>query len=81
MKLRSAVDSMCRECIYDPLDRGTCWQQVACCTSSSCPLFSVRPVKCTQIPISLLEHWRICLEDLDARARALVKDDNSCKID
>jgi hypothetical protein len=81
MKLRSAIDSMCRQCSYDKLDRGSCWQQVACCTLTSCPLFSVRPVRCSQIPKSLLDHRRIRLEDLDQRARVLVRGENSCEID
>lgn len=44
MSLRAAINAKCRECIYDPLSGGGTWrQQVAACTSRSCPLYPVRP--------------------------------------
>ena len=43
-KLRSAINSMCKDCIYDPYDKGTWRQQVEACTSYNCPLYDVRPV-------------------------------------
>ena len=41
--LRAAINAKCRECIYDPHDRGTWREQVERCTGYSCPLFDVRP--------------------------------------
>jgi len=42
--LRKAIDGQCRNCIYDPLSRGTWREQVAACASANCSLFAVRPV-------------------------------------
>ena len=43
--LRKAVDVMCKSCIYDPGSGNGAWrQQVQACSSSNCPLHSVRPV-------------------------------------
>ena len=42
--LRSRIDAKCRECVYDPLDKGTWRKQVENCTSPNCPLFDVRPL-------------------------------------
>jgi len=44
LSLRSAVNSKCRECIYDPKARGAWREQVADCVSANCPLHPVRPV-------------------------------------
>lgn len=45
MSLRKAIDEKCKECIYDPHGGNGSWrQQVAACTSESCPLYSVRPM-------------------------------------
>ena len=41
--LRGKIDAKCVECIYDPYDKGTWRQQVARCTSYTCPLRPVRP--------------------------------------
>jgi hypothetical protein len=66
---------MCKDCTYDELDKGTWRQQVAACTIKTCPLHSVRPVdKRTLIPSELLDHWGIKPEDLDDKARQLIKD-------
>ncbi len=43
MSLRSAVNRKCKECLYDSGERGGWRQQIEACTSSSCPLFNVRP--------------------------------------
>ncbi len=72
MSLRKAINNKCRECIYDPLDKGTAAQQIACCVSSDCSLHSVRPMTATIIPSSLLDAYRITPEQLDAEAKALV---------
>ena len=70
MKLRKAVNAMCRSCAYDPTDLGTAAQQIACCTSRECPLHAVRPVTTKEIPARLLEHWNLRPTQLDSRARA-----------
>lgn len=74
-KFRKAINEMCKDCTYDELDKGTWRQQVAACTIKTCPLHSVRPVdKRTLIPSELLDHWGIKPEDLDSKARQLIKD-------
>ena len=46
--LRSAIDAMCKSCIYDPRSGNGAWrEQVAGCSSSRCPLHSVRPLPVT----------------------------------
>jgi len=45
MSLRKAINSKCRECIYDPVSGNGTWrQQVAACTSKTCPIYLVRPM-------------------------------------
>lgn len=40
-----AINAKCRECIYDPVSGTGNWrQQVEACTSTSCPLYVVRPL-------------------------------------
>ena len=41
--LRAAINAYCRDCIYDPLDRGNWRQQVTACEIPDCPLYPVRP--------------------------------------
>ena len=43
ISLRKAVDSNCKQCIYDNLAPGTWRQQVTLCTVIKCPLWDVRP--------------------------------------
>ena len=44
VSLRGAINSKCRECIYDPVGGSGTWrQQVEQCTSFSCPLWPIRP--------------------------------------
>jgi len=40
----TAIADKCRDCIYDPIARGTWREQVADCVSSSCALHPVRAV-------------------------------------
>ena len=44
--LRSAINQHCKDCIYDPLDKGAGnWrQQVEACTVKKCALYEVRPI-------------------------------------
>ena len=72
--LREAINVKCRECTYDPLDVGGASHQIAACISSDCPLHPVRPITCTRLPLRLLEAWHVHPEQLDARARALVRE-------
>lgn len=78
MSLRNAINAKCRECIYDPLDKGSAAQQIACCMIHDCPLHPVRPITATVIPQQLLEHWRIPIGSLCERARPLVKTASPC---
>lgn len=43
MSLRKAINDKCRECVFDPLGRGTWREQVFMCAVPSCPLYPVRP--------------------------------------
>jgi hypothetical protein len=40
----AAINAMCKQCIYDPYQRGNWRQQVEACTSKACPLYEFRPV-------------------------------------
>lgn len=42
--LRAAIDAACKACLYDPGAGGKWREQVALCSSASCPLHHVRPV-------------------------------------
>ena len=45
MSLRKRIDNMCRSCLHDPIGGNGSWRnQVANCTSKSCPLYDVRPL-------------------------------------
>ncbi len=44
LSMRDAINAKCRECIHDPLARGTWREQVQECTSAQCPLFPLRPL-------------------------------------
>ena len=79
--LRKAINNMCKDCSYDKYDKGTWRQQIAACTISECPLHEVRPVDekyngthTTHLTIELLNHWQIKPEELDERARSILKD-------
>ena len=41
---KAKIRAFCCHCIYDPYSDGTWLKQVGNCTSSHCPLFTVRPV-------------------------------------
>ncbi len=43
MSLRKAIDHKCKDCIYDPLEKGTWRSQVTNCSCTDCPLFAIRP--------------------------------------
>lgn len=43
MGLRQAINDKCKDCNYDPLDKGTWRQQVESCTFKGCPLWEYRP--------------------------------------
>ena len=73
MSLRDAINVFCRDCIYDPLDYGTCAQQIACCTAFTCKLHPKRPVTAVKIPSDLLNRYGLSPDDLDMRARVLVE--------
>ena len=70
--IRKAINQKCFECTVDPLDAGSPARQIAACIDTDCPLHSVRPITCTELPLRLLEGWGVRPDQLDARARALV---------
>ena len=41
---RKAVNNMCRQCIYDPAQKGAWMEQVTECTDIGCSLYDVRPI-------------------------------------
>jgi len=41
--LRQAINAKCRECIFDRHGEGNWKQQVTACSSTRCPLYTVRP--------------------------------------
>lgn len=42
--LRDAINSKCKDCIYDPYAKGAWREQVEECTGGDCALYSVRPM-------------------------------------
>ena len=45
ISLRSAIDKMCRACIYDSIGGNGTWrQQTEGCGDTSCPLHEARPL-------------------------------------
>ena len=78
MSLRNAINKKCRECIHDPLDKGSAAQQIACCMIHDCPLHPARPITAKVIPQQLLDHLQIDIDSLCERARPLVKTAPSC---
>ena len=45
LSLRSAINAMCKSCLYDPGNGNGAWrEQVRGCSSSSCALHPVRPL-------------------------------------
>lgn len=41
---RAAINTKCRECIYDPYAAGNWRQQVEACTAPNCALYPLRPI-------------------------------------
>lgn len=77
MKLRAAVNSFCRTCIYDKQSGCGSWRkQVLNCSAFSCPLFNVRPgaiqARGTSLSSQLLEktaHSDVFLTDAERLGR------------
>ena len=44
VSLRGAIDSNCKDCIYDPTQGGSWRKQVEDCTVKACSLYPVRPL-------------------------------------
>lgn len=44
MTRQQAINAKCKDCSYDPYDKGTWKQQVQRCPSVDCPLFEYRPL-------------------------------------
>lgn len=44
LSMRAAINAKCKDCIYDPISRGTWREQVAGCSSTTCPLHPLRPM-------------------------------------
>ena len=52
---KQAIDQFCKECSYDPDDKGagTWRQQIEACVMEDCPLYEFRPVSRTNSPTLL----------------------------
>ncbi len=61
--LRRAIDTKCRDCIFDPLARGNWRQQITLCSCTNCPLWEYRPVSRKPLPKSLLNFLSIPDDD------------------
>jgi len=81
MSLRKPINTQCRECTHDPLDKGSAAQQIACCVCTDCSLHPVRPITTKGIPIALLQHWGLKPSDLCDRARHLVENAIACSVE
>ncbi len=57
MSLRKAINTKCRQCAVDKLDKGTWRQQIQSCTISKCGLHPFRPISGKPLPERLLKHW------------------------
>ena len=44
-----AIKAKCKDCAYDPLDKGTWKMQVEMCGGTKCPLYPFRP-KSAKVP-------------------------------
>ena len=44
MSRKEAINAKCNECIYEKDDKGIARQQIAMCTSYTCPLNDLRPL-------------------------------------
>lgn len=44
MSFRKAINTKCRDCIYDTLAEGTWLEQVFQCTMKDCGLYAYRPI-------------------------------------
>ena len=52
--LREAINSKCKDCIFDDQYPGNWKEQVTACSSIDCPLWTVRPVTSGEAPSRLL---------------------------
>jgi len=41
---QQAIDAKCKDCGYDPYDKGTWRYQIEICPCTDCPLYEFRPV-------------------------------------
>jgi len=44
MGMRKAINTKCKDCIYDPLANGTWLEQVFLCPFDGCGLYPYRPI-------------------------------------
>lgn len=44
MTRQGAINAKCKDCIFDPYQRGTWREQTTACASSNCALHEFRPV-------------------------------------
>ena len=70
--LRGAINAMCRACIVDERAPGSPAVQIAICTAKDCPLYPVRPITCSVVPLRVLESMRIDPATLGGGVRELV---------
>jgi prophage regulatory protein len=44
ISFRTAINAKCKDCIYDPKEKGTWRKQVEHCTITTCSLHTIRPL-------------------------------------
>ena len=67
--LKQAIADKCKDCTYDPLDKGTWRDQVERCKIKSCALWPVRPM--TVATINLQRKTKVDGVDVDALVAGL----------
>lgn len=60
--LKSAINAMCKTCIYDKAEAGTWREQVENCQVTSCALWEVRPKTAATIAASRKPRKQFVLE-------------------
>ena len=80
MSLRKAINAMCRDCTYDPLDNGSAAQQILAARAKAAP--SQSSADDSQVDTAATSRaYKIAPAELDTQARALITPSLSCPSD
>ena len=61
--LRTAINTKCTDCVYDPQATGTKLQQITLCSCNACPLWMHRPLTKSAIPVRVVEYFGVRPDD------------------